>query len=162
MKKTFYLLLTFSFFIACKSENKFSNQSPQTLADPDNKLNIKKGNIAEVESDAVPYVEGIEVHGAWNVKFGFIQDDIYEVQLEKDKEFYIGLMKHFPSEDNRNFGDFYAGELQYNTKKIQLQFFIQRLDCIDLKNNKHGARITMLLDGKESYGCADFVAELPK
>ncbi len=142
---------------SCTSKNRYEAEATQPLAEPDNKLNIRKGNLTEIESNAIPYLDGFGANKDWSLRLSFIQNEIYEAKLEKDKKVYSGLLKHFPSEDKRNHGEFYVGELQYNDEKVQVQFFVQPFDCTDLDNKHHKARITMLFAEKENYGCGDFL-----
>ncbi len=142
---------------SCTSKNRYEAEATQPIAEPENKLNIRKGNLTEIESNAIPYLEGFGVKPEWNLRLSFIQNEIYEAKLDIDKQVFIGLLKHVPSEDKRNQGDFYVGELQYNEQKVQVQFFVQPYDCTDLENKHHKARITMLFQEKEHYGCGDFL-----
>jgi len=154
------ILFYFLFFLilSCTSKNRFENpQAEQPLPEEKNKLNLRNDNQAEVESNAVPFLEGIGFENKWKLKLSHIQTEIYEAQLTIDGKLHMGLLKHVTSDNPQNIGEFYIGEVNYNKEKNQVQFFMQTLECTDSDNKMHIARITMLWQEKQHYGCANLL-----
>ncbi|MBK9272379.1 MAG: hypothetical protein IPM48_12365 [Saprospiraceae bacterium] len=156
LKSIFIFLILISFCIlSCTSKNRYEKQETgETLPPPSNKLNLKNDNQAEIESNAIPYLEGFGAQDEWFLKLSFIQNEVFEAQLNFQGKLYIGLLKHSTSENPQNIGEFYVGEVIYNNQKKEVQFYMKTADCTDSKNVLHKARIAMLWEGKEYYGCA--------
>ncbi|MBK8403485.1 MAG: hypothetical protein IPL25_05185 [Saprospiraceae bacterium] len=152
-----FLLVT---FISCTSKNRFdpSQNNPKSSTPSEKPVN-PQGNITDVESDAIAYFQGFGEVPKWSVKIGNIQNNIFEVQLklEDENDTYIGLMQKMVSENTSMPGEFFVGQLDNQGVKIDAQFFLERAVCSDSKKVEHNGRITMLKNGKEHYGCGNFV-----
>ncbi|MEO6692886.1 MAG: hypothetical protein ABIO44_11140, partial [Saprospiraceae bacterium] len=119
--------------------------------------NLIKGTVQDVTSDAIPYLKIVADSPRWSMNLGLVQQDIFDVKLDMSSEnkIYFGLVKR--AKIGNNPGDFYAGELNYNNKKYQIQIYVERLPCSDNGHQSHNARITMLKEEKEYYACGDFL-----
>ena len=82
---------------------------------------------------------------------------IASLKLEDENDTYIGLMQKMESENTSMPGEFFVGQLDNQGVKIDAQFFLERAVCSDSKKVEHNGRITMLKNGKEHYGCGNFV-----
>ena len=155
-----FLILLLVTFISCTSKNRFdpSQNNPKSSTPSEKPVN-PQGNITDVESDAIAYFQGFGEVPKWSVKIGNIQNNIFEVQLklEDENDTYIGLMQKMESENTSMPGEFFVGQLDNQGVKIDAQFFLERAVCSDSKKVEHNGRITMLKNGKEHYGCGNFV-----
>lgn len=150
--------------LACTSKNRFDpNQqdsganNASSRSENNNQVNNIKGTIEDVESDAKPYLKSVADTPRWSANFGRIQDEIFDVKLDLSFENKIcfGIVKRMA--DANNPGEFFVGEVNTNNQKIQVQFYAEKKPCTDNHNNTHNGRITMLLNNKEYYSCADFL-----
>ncbi|MEP7197581.1 MAG: hypothetical protein ABI851_13750 [Saprospiraceae bacterium] len=155
-------LVLIVFTVSCTSKNRYEKEN-QSASQKDEKssgdpsLNMIKGNITDVESDAKPYLTAVSDTPKWNITLGEIQPNLYDVKLEMNTEskIYFGILKRVQNENNP--GEFFVGELNSNKQKNQVQLYVVKLPCTDSKNNMHTGRLTMLKNDKEYYACADFV-----
>ncbi len=152
-------------FIHCTSKNRFEQSNGTTVTDDPSishssanpSINKIKGNITDVESDAIPYLKIQSDTPKWNMSLGMIQDGIYDVKLDmiSDNKIYLGILKKV--QNGSNPGDFFIGELTSDKMKFQIQVYAEKLNCSDNMHQIHNARITMLKDGKEFYACGDYL-----
>jgi hypothetical protein len=86
-----------------------------------------------------------------------IQDQIFDIKLDLsfDKKICFGILKRI--QDSNAPGEFFVGEVNSSNEKIQVQFYVEKNGCVDNDKQSHNARMTMLLNGKEYYSCADYV-----
>ncbi len=154
-----YILLTTLFIVSCTSKNRFDPKENQTHnnAGSQNIMTPIKGTIEDIESDAIPYLVSYADTPRWNAKLGMIQDQIFDIKLDLsfDKKICFGILKRI--QDSNAPGEFFVGEVNSSNEKIQVQFYVEKNGCIDNEKQSHNARMTMLLNGKEYYSCADYV-----
>lgn len=153
-----YLLLICFIALNCTSKNRYAPEA-QTPSGPVNKPDYPQGNITEIESDAIPFFVGKGDHPNWKLKVGQIQNAIFEVQLtlEDEKQTWIGLMQEVEASNEGQTGQFLLGQLEFNQEKKEIEFYLDRKPCEDMNKKTYNARVIMLKDTKEFYGCGDFV-----